>query len=283
MKIAVISGKGGTGKTTVSIAISELEKDSNKVDCDVDSPNMYLYYDGDNINKSKFFGSEIAKVASSLCIECGKCTDVCRFEAIKDGKVDPFMCEGCGACEIVCPTNAIRLQKEKTADMYITDTVNGKLSRSEMEIGSDGSGKLITELRRNIRDYEEDSKFTIVDGSPGIGCSVISSITGNDGVIIVTEPTKSGIEDFKRVSNLCKHFNIKTFVSINKFDINEDITKEIEEYCIDNDIDLVGNIPYDKTVMESINNLKPIIYYEESIANKAIRDMWNNVKKKIKN
>jgi MinD superfamily P-loop ATPase len=283
MRIAVVSGKGGTGKTTIAVSIGELEKGSTKVDGDVEASNLYLYYDSKNKNMGDFSGSSIAVVDPDICIQCGKCDDVCRFDAIESGKVDELKCEGCGACTLVCPKDAIKLEDEKTAEMYITETSNGVISRAEMEIGGDGSGLLITELRKNAVKYEEESKFVIIDGSPGIGCSVIASITGNDVAIIVTEPTKTGMEDFIRVNELTNHFNIPAFVCINKYDINEEIALEIENYCKDEGIPVVGKIPYDETIIKSINELKPIIYYEDSKANHAIREMWENVKQNIKN
>ncbi len=283
MRIAIVSGKGGTGKTTIAVSIGELEKDSIKIDGDVDASNIYLYYDGENEYKGNFFGSSIAVVDPSICIQCGKCDEVCKFDAIKSGKVNELKCEGCGACTLVCPEKAIKLEEEKTAEMYITETSNGIISRAEMEIGGDGSGLLIAKLRKNAKDYEKESKFVIIDGSPGIGCPVISSITGNDVVIIVTEPTRSGMEDFIRVNQLTKHFNILAFVCINKYDINEEIALEIEGYCNSQGISVVGKIPYDEIIVESINELKPIIYYEDSKANYAIRKMWENIKENIKN
>ncbi|MGF7184291.1 MinD superfamily P-loop ATPase [Desulfitispora alkaliphila] len=278
MKIAVVSGKGGTGKTTIAASFAELEKNPIRVDCDVDAPNMYLYYKGNDINKQDFIGSELAVVDYDLCNQCGECKLVCRFEAIAEGVVDTWSCEGCGACTLVCPQEAIKLEKEKSAEAYITEVDNGLISRAEMEVGSEGSGKLVTQLRKNAEEFSWDSRITIVDGSPGIGCSVIASITGNNAVIIVTEPTKSGMDDFIRVKQLCDHFSIPALVCINKYDINKEITWQIEGYCKERDIPIVGKIGYDDTVLKSINELKPIIYYEQSEANKAIRKMWTTIK-----
>lgn len=281
-KIAFISGKGGTGKTTIAVSVAELEKEVIRVDCDVDAPNMYLYYNGKDTYMGEFNGSEIAVVNHELCTQCGECDKVCKFDAIKKGKVDALKCEGCGACALVCPQNAITLKEEKAADMYITEIANGLISRAKMEAGADGSGKLITQIRKNVEEVENTSEFIILDGSPGIGCAVIASITGNDAAIIVTEPTKSGMEDFIRVSQLCKYFNIPAFVCINKYDINENVVKEIEDYCHNNGLEIVGKIPYDETIVKSINELKPIINYEDSEANKAIRVMWEKTKKILK-
>lgn len=282
MELVVLSGKGGTGKTTIATALSELINDVTRVDCDVDAPNFYLFYKGKNIEEGSFIGGKKAEINKDLCKQCNKCELVCKFSAIKNYKIDPFLCEGCGACKLVCPYEAIKLKDEKTADIFLSKVAQGVISRAEMEIGSDGSGKLISQLRRNASSANDNNSFTIIDGSPGIGCPVISSITGSDAVLVVTEPTKSGIKDLTRVVDLCNHFGIFTMACINKYDINEDMSKEIDEYLRSKNIDLVGKIPYDNMVVKSINELKPITKYDNSLAKKAIEDMLNNIKKIIK-
>ncbi|MBE6064419.1 ATP-binding protein [Clostridium cochlearium] len=277
MELVVLSGKGGTGKTTIATALSELYEDVVRVDCDVDASNFHLFYKGEDIEHSEFYGEKTAIIDDAKCIKCGACEKVCRFNAIENLKINPFLCEGCGACTLVCPNDAIKLEDEKVADTFITKLNKGIISRSEMEIGADGSGKLISNLRKNAKDFNKDNKLTIVDGSPGIGCPVISSITGSNAVLIVTEPTKSGLEDLKRIVSLCEHFGVFAMVCINKYDINNEVSYEIEEFIKEKSLKLVGKIPYDDMVMKSINELKPITCYEESIALKAIKDMWQNI------
>ena len=278
MELVVLSGKGGTGKTTIATALSELAQDVVRIDCDVDAPNFYLFYNGKDIESKGFIGSKKSIMNEQLCIKCGKCENVCRFNAIENLKINSFLCEGCGACILVCPKNTITLEDEKIADTFITELDKGIISRAEMEIGSDGSGKLITYLRKNGKKFNKDEKLIIIDGSPGIGCPVISSITGSDAVLIVTEPTKSGLEDLMRVVSLCQYFGIFTMVCINKYDINEEMSLEIQSFVNEQGLKFVGKIPYDDTVRKSINELKPITHYKESIANKAIEDIWTNVK-----
>jgi len=278
MELVVLSGKGGTGKTTIATALSELVQDVVRIDCDVDAPNFYLFYNGKDIEKKDFIGGKKALMDENICIKCGKCEDVCRFNAIENLKINSFLCEGCGACTLVCPKNAITLDNEKIADSFITELDKGIISRAEMEIGSDGSGKLITHLRKNGKRFNKNERLIIIDGSPGIGCPVISSITGSDAVLIVTEPTKSGLEDLIRVVSLCNHFGIFTMVCINKYDINEEMSLEIESFVDERGLKFVGKVPYDDTVRKSINELKPITNYKESIANKAIEDIWINMK-----
>ncbi|GEQ20611.1 ATP-binding protein [Clostridium butyricum] len=281
MELVVLSGKGGTGKTTIATSLAELAEDVIRIDCDVDAPNFYMFYEGHNIEKNEFVGGKKASIDEELCIKCGKCETVCRFDAISDCNVNSFSCEGCGACVLVCPQNAINFEDEKIADAFITQLDKGVISRAEMEIGSDGSGKLISYLRKNGKKFSADEKLIISDGSPGIGCSVISSITGSDAVLVVTEPTKSGFEDFMRVVALCEHFGLFTMVCINKFDINENISNKIEEFIKGKELVLVGKIPYDDIVMKSINELKPVIYYEDSKACNSIKSMWENIKQHI--
>jgi MinD superfamily P-loop ATPase len=278
MELAVLSGKGGTGKTTIVAALSELQQSIVKVDCDVDAPNLYLFYEGENLQKQDFFGGKKAVIDENTCIHCGACDAVCKFKAIKNACVDLFLCEGCGTCRIICPVNAIQLVNEKTADTYITETTQGILSRASMGIGADGSGKLITKLRKNVKAYEANTKLTILDGSPGIGCSVIASITGVDIVLLVTEPTMSGLNDLKRIVELSRNFDAKVLICINKYDINQDMTTQIEEYATENGLEVVGKIPFDPMVMVAINHLKPITAYPESIAKIAIEEMWNILK-----
>lgn len=281
MELVVLSGKGGTGKTTIATALSELAKDVIRVDCDVEASNFYMYYKGRDLEKEDFYGGKIAIMDSDKCIQCGKCEEVCRFDAINNFEIDSFACEGCGACTLVCPQDAIVLEDEKVADTFITETDKGIVARAEMGVGSDASGLLISFLRKNAKRFSKDEKLTIIDGSPGIGCPVIASVTGSNAVLVVTEPTKSGLEDLKRVVTLCEYFHVLTMVCINKYDINEDIAREIEDFVNNSGIKLVGKIPYDDMIMKSINELKPITYYKESIAEKAIEEMWDNIKKII--
>lgn len=274
MVISVLSGKGGTGKTTVVAALSELTKNVIKVDCDVDAPNLYLFYKGMDVEKKNFYGGKKAKINKSLCIECEICEEVCKFGAIKNWTIDPFSCEGCGACTLVCPQNAIKLVDEKTADTFITKTDKGIISRAMMGIGSDGSGKLVTELRKNAKRFTENNSIVILDGSPGIGCSVIASITDTDIALIVTEPTRSGLDDLKRILELAEHFETQVMICVNKYDINPDMTSQIENFAREKNLFVVGKIPFDQLVMKSVNTLKPITEFAESPARKAIEEMW---------
>ena len=281
MELVIISGKGGTGKTMITAALKALSGTCLIADCDVDAPNLSLYYKGRNLHTEDFYALSKAKVDESKCISCGICDAVCRFDAMKDHVVDEIGCEGCGACVIACPNDAITLIKLKDADIYTTKTDEGLLFRAKMASGSDGSGMLITKLRKNVRSQAKDGELIILDGSPGIGCPVISSITAADLALIVTEPTISGISDLKRVVGVARHFNIQTALCINKYDINLDLTEQIIEYALSEDIPVVGEIPFDETVIASINSLTPITSYPKSPAAAEIKNMWENLKELI--
>ncbi|MFA5511971.1 MAG: ATP-binding protein [Candidatus Kapaibacterium sp.] len=282
MNISVLSGKGGTGKTTIAIGIADTIKGSIKVDCDVDAANMHMFYKGMQISSEEFFSGEKAYIDTNKCIKCGRCKNSCKFDAIENSKIDFLKCEGCGVCSLVCPSNAIVLSKNKVANILEYKLEDGYLIKADMEIGADGSGRLITKLRDNAKKYEG---VNIIDGSPGIGCSVIASITGADIALIVTEPTLSGIDDLKRILELTKTFNVLPLVCINKYDINLDMSQNIEEYCNENKIQVISKIPYDKFVLKSINELKPITSYKDSEAGRKIIEISEkilNIYEKIK-
>ncbi len=282
MKLVVLSGKGGTGKTTVAISLSELVGRVVMVDCDVDAANMHLYYDGEVIEERDYIGNKIAVVDENLCISCRVCTPKCKFNSINSGIVNRLTCEGCGVCTLVCSEHAIEMKPSKSAEMKIIKTTNGIIAKADMEIGSEGSGKLISELKAMANEHNKDDCMTIIDGSPGVGCPVIASITGADVTLLVIEPTKSGLSDFLRVRELCSHFAMPVMVCINKYDMNLDVAKEIEDYCRAENVDIVGKIPYDSMVVRSINELTPIVNYEDSTAGIGIKEMWQNIKLKLK-
>ncbi len=283
MELVIISGKGGTGKTMIAAALKDLSGCPIISDCDVDAPNLSLYYKGHDLYREDFSALSKAHVNEALCISCGICDSVCMFDAMKNHIVDEIGCEGCGACAIACPQGAITLVTQKDADIYMTKTDECLLSRAKMAAGSDGSGMLITKLRKNARSEAKGDELIILDGSPGIGCPVISSITAADLALIVSEPTISGFMDLKRVVGVCRHFNIQIAVCINKFDINKEMSEQIKEYASSESIPVVGEIPFDENVITSINSLKPITSFPKSPAAAEIKNMWEKLEKLINN
>lgn len=282
MKIVVVSGKGGTGKTTVASSFSELwTANVVKIDCDVDAANMHLMFPSKIHEKYSFKGAKVARIDAAKCTACHNCIKVCRFGAIQVKEkpyVDELKCEGCGACRWVCPSSAMTLDEEVTGEVILSEMQNGFLSRAEMVAGAEGSGKLVSEVRRQ---GDGVVSHQLLDGSPGTGCSVIASITGTDIAVVVTEPTFSGLHDMKRVLALIEHFEAEPLVIINKFDINQEMTQRIERYCNEKNIEMIGKIPFDVLVKTSINTGTPIVHYQDSMAGKAIRKCINKLKERI--
>ncbi len=272
MKVVVVSGKGGTGKTTITASFLALSQSKVlSVDCDVDASNLHLMYPGVIHEAYAFYGAKVAKIDTSLCIGCDKCLDICRFDAIQKDclpYINELKCEGCGACRWVCKSSAIKLHSEQTGQVILSAIDKGYLSRAEMIPGQEGSGKLVSEVREQA---DKMSKNQLLDGSPGIGCSVIASITATDVSVVVTEPTQSGLADLKRVLTLVTHFDTTPYVIINKYDLNELITETVEAMCLSCGVEVIGRIPYDALVNDSINQGIPIVNYEHSIAGQAIK------------
>lgn len=287
-QLVVLSGKGGTGKTTVASSLINLMKQVDFADCDVDAPNLHLVFkDYELKNSNEFIGYQKAVKYDDICISCGKCEEVCRFNAIKNLVVNPLFCEGCGVCEAVCPVSdknekkAIRLEDNISGTTKLYENSNGIFSTATLTMGSGTSGKLVTEVRKNLYDRVNPDTNVIIDGSPGIGCPVVASMTGVDGVLIVTEPTLSGMSDLDRIVQVSKNMDIKVYVCTNKYDINEKMTEKIKEYSKEKGLNYIGSIPYDKYVIKALENLKTVVEYEESPAGKEIKKIFNILNKEF--
>ncbi len=280
-QITILSGKGGTGKTTLTAAFAALAEDAVIADCDVDAPDLHMLLHPKIIEKQEFKGSKLAVINENKCIKCGLCREKCRFDAItEDLKIDPFSCEGCGVCAIVCPVNAITLTEQISGYAYISKTKFGFMVHAMLNPGEANSGKLVTLVKQNAKTLaeNEDIPLIIVDGPPGIGCPVIASIADVDVGLVISEPTMSGIHDLKRVILLLKHFNIPSLVCINMYDINRDNTQKILEFCRENDIEVVGKIPFDSKVVEAMINGKTIVEFSpESNVTEEIRKIWEKL------
>lgn len=282
-QIVFISGKGGTGKSTLVSSLSILVKDKMLADCDVDAPNLHILLKGKVLKKDSYFGAKEAVIDSSACVKCGLCRETCRFDAISEEfEIIPMKCEGCGACTLVCPQEAIQLEEVRTGETFVSTTPRGTFSHALLDIGAEGSGKLVTEVRKNIYNYKKDEKWVLVDGSPGIGCVVIASITGTDAVVVVSEPTKTGQSDMERVIGVAKHFGIPAFVCINKYDLNLEVTSEIENFCTSEDIPVIGKIPFDPSIVKALQEFKtPIEAGNHAITNE-ITSIWMRLTDEMK-
>ena len=258
-EIVVMSGKGGTGKTTLTASLIPYFERVVLADCDVDAPDLKILFKGENKSVENFVGLKKARINESLCIKCGLCKEKCKFDAInKEIEIITSKCEGCSVCEFVCPVNAIKMVDAVVGQIFVSDTDYGDMIHGRLIPGEETSGRLVSEVRKRAKKIakEENRKTILVDGSPGIACNVISSITGAKKVILVTEPSFSGLHDLKRVYELTKKFRLPVYVVINKYDLSLEMTKEIENYCKEMNIELSLKIPFNKNLVKSIVNKK---------------------------
>jgi MinD superfamily P-loop ATPase len=281
-EIVVVSGKGGTGKTSVVASLACLIENKAMVDCDVDAANLSLVLSPRVIEEKDFTAGSKARIIQEKCTQCGICRDMCRFDAIsQDYIVDPFSCEGCGACFFFCPASAVEFKTGLAGRCYICDTPSGDpFVYAELFPGEENSGKLVAMVRTEGKERAEQAGLSriLIDGPPGIGCPVISSITGTSLALIVTEPTASGIHDLERVVQLARHFEIPSAVIVNKSDINQACTDSIEKYCLQNNIPLLGRLPYEKMISEAQRQGKAVVEYAPDLpVSKAIRDISERI------
>jgi len=285
-QITILSGKGGTGKTTTAASLAVLTKNAVVADCDVDAPDLHILLHPQVIKTQEFKGSKLAVINKEKCTECGLCREKCRFDSItEDIKIDPISCEGCGVCTIICPVNAVTLIERISGHAYISKTKYGFMAHAMLSPGEANSGKLVTLVRQNATTLAEKkhSNLIIIDGSPGIACPVIASVTGVNAGLVITEPTMSGIHDLKRALELLMHFDVTPFVCINMYDINRHNTDEIVGFCRENSIEVVGKIPFNPVVTEAMVNGKSIVEYApESDVAKEIMKMWEKILSALK-
>jgi len=289
-EVVIISGKGGTGKTSISASFSYLEgANAITCDCDVDAANMHLLLDANFAHQQDFMSGEIAVIDKDLCTNCGDCYEVCRFDAITPleeyHQVDNISCEGCWYCSRVCTHDSITMQQQKAGDIFISDIKNGaKMAHAKLGFGAENSGKLVAKVKQEakILALKEDKQYVITDGSPGIGCPVISSLSGANLVVLVTEATLSGLHDLKRVHQLVKTFNLKSVCIINKADLNDEVTQEVEGFLKKENIELIAKLPYDETFTKSLAKAMPIVEYDpHSKLSIVIKESWARIKDKI--
>jgi MinD superfamily P-loop ATPase len=284
-QLTIISGKGGTGKTVIASSLAVLASDKILVDADVDAPNLHLMLSPQLISQQDFWGAKTATIDETICKKCGLCAGFCRFGAIDDQiKVNSYRCEGCGVCVQVCPARAVTLKDELTGYLYLSQTPYGMLSHARLKTGvAEASGKLITAIRRVAEEIAQKQRIgqIIIDGSPGIGCPVIASLAGADLALIITEPTLSGLADLKRIEGVTEHFKIKTAVCINKYDLNEENTQEIEQFCREKNLALLTKIPFDEEVVKSVQKGQPLVSCTKSHTTKALEELWGRIKDEL--
>ncbi|MDD5086152.1 MAG: ATP-binding protein [Candidatus Nanoarchaeia archaeon] len=290
--ITIFSGKGGTGKTTVSSSLAVMLAREKKIvvaDCDVDAPNLGLSLglrEKDYSSSVKIRASEKADLIEKKCNGCRKCLNSCSFNAIKWNNnknipvFDELLCEGCGTCKIVCPENAIRLRKVENAEISIGKTKYGfSIVSGQLKMGESGSGRIVMEVKRRANEIarKQNAELILIDSAAGIGCPVIASLNGSDYVIAVTEPTPSALSDLERGLKVVNHFNIPFGLVINRHDLNKEFTKKIEDFAIKNKIKILGKIPYDKDFVRALVELKPAVIY-----NKKFEKLFLGILKRFK-
>ena len=262
-QLLILSGKGGTGKTTIASAFIKLSDARAYADCDVDAPNLHLITGWNSQpKKTDYYGLPKADIDTQRCTKCDQCRQNCRFDAIKTDphyKVNPFACEGCGVCEYICPVEAITLNSAVAGELMLYSDEEKVFSTAQLKMGSGTSGMLVTEVKKQMKSVAVDAEFAIIDGSPGIGCPVIASLSGVDMVLIVAEPSISGISDMERIINTSAKFGTKIAVCINKFNTNLKNAKTIEEFCKKQGLPFVGKIPFDSDAVKAINNGQTVV------------------------
>jgi MinD superfamily P-loop ATPase len=281
-EIVVISGKGGTGKTTIATCLSCIMKNKIIVDTDVDAADMFILLNIKVLQQEEFIGAMVAIIDEEKCTGCGLCEKYCRFDAIFKKKdryfVDPMRCEGCTLCSLVCPEKAIRILDEVIGSWFVSDTEHGKLVHARLNPGAENSGNLVAKVKKKAYTIaeEENTPYILVDGPPGIGCPVISSLCGASIALLITEPTFSGIHDLERAVDLSNHFGIKASVIINKYDINKKISEKIKDWCEKNRIEVLAEIPFMECIDEALMN-KRIAYDVCPLIKEIINRVWEKI------
>ena len=281
-ELVILSGKGGTGKTSLTAAFAFFSKSMVLCDADVDAADLHLLMEPAVQQESDFKGGNEAIINPDLCTQCGLCIELCRFSAISEEtfEVDPMECEGCGVCYDLCPEGAIDFPEKTCGQWYISDTRYGPMVHARLGIAEENSGRLVALVREEAKKIvqREKTELILTDGPPGIGCPVIASISQANAVLVVAEPSVSGVHDLKRVGELAEHFKIPAMVCVNKCDLNPEKTKMIRDAAEENNYTYVGEIPFDKNFIESMILKKSIIETgEKSEAGVAVRKIWENV------
>lgn len=283
-QIAILSGKGGTGKTSVTASLASLaKKRAVLVDADVDAPNLSLVADPDQFFHQSFISSKKALVHPDRCQRCFACLGSCQFDAISLSLdypyVNPIKCEGCGLCAYLCSIEAITMEPHTSGYLSASKTRwENNLYHGRLLPGGENSGKMVTAIREKAEQYAKENgvEFILIDGAPGIGCPVIASITGCDLALLVTEPTLSGLHDLERIWKLAHHFQVSSWVIINKSDLSVENTKAIHQFCLENNLPVIAEIPFDDDVVRSMNvGLSTIEYNPNGVFAQQIRNIWN--------
>lgn len=293
-ELVVISGKGGTGKTSIVASFAALAEKAVLADCDVDAADLHLVLEPRIVRREDFSGGKRARIRPDRCAACGECVELCRFDAIHvdgppgDGRgrtyrIDPIACEGCGVCAWFCPRDAIEFAPAINGEWYVSETRHGPMVHARLGVAEENSGKLVSTVRKEAGEIarEREASLVLIDGSPGIGCPVIASITGADLVLIVTEPTLSGLHDLVRVAEVARHFGIAALVCVNKWDLNPDVAAQIERQAEDRGLIVAGRVRYDRAVTEAQIRKQSVVEYRRDGCAEDIRGVWSRVQRAL--
>ena len=280
-ELVIVSGKGGTGKTSVTAAFAALAENSVLCDADVDAADLHLLMAPVVRKTTAFMGGSLASIRENDCVECGRCLELCKFGAVSsDFKIDPLSCEGCGVCVDLCPEGAIDFPVQQCGEWYQSDTRFGPMVHARLGIAEENSGKLVSLVRQETRKLAESKECGVIltDGPPGIGCPVIAAIGGATALVIVVEPTVSGLHDMQRVAELAVHFRVPGLVVVNKYDLNPDMADEIERFSTEHNMQLIGRIPFDPIFVKAMIQGKNVLEYDpQSEASIALLDVWRRI------
>jgi MinD superfamily P-loop ATPase len=290
-ELAVISGKGGTGKTSLVASFAVLSRECVLADCDVDAADLHLVLEPQALDRGLFSGGKRARIKAGHCVACGKCEEICRFDAIffdgpgngqaeKTFRIDPIACEGCGVCAWFCAEQAIEFGPVVNGEWFVSETRCGPMVHAKLGIAQENTGKLVSTVRATARKLagERGLNLVIIDGSPGIGCPVIASVTGADLVLVVTEPTVSGLHDLARVAELARHFRIPTLVCVNKWDLNPEICERIEQWARERGLGVAGRIRYDRAVTRAQIQKSAVVEYQPNGCAQDVSAVWRRVR-----
>lgn len=287
IRLAVISGKGGTGKTMITAALSCLLNGSMVLaDCDVDAANLELLTSPTPIQTDPFMGMKAAVIDPALCVQCGACEEYCRFDAVERDsdayRINPVRCEGCAVCTVVCPADAVSMQPRQTGEIKYSQTRRGHLVHACLVPGAGNSGLLVHAVKKTALERDGGSDLLLIDGPPGTGCPLISAISGVSAVLVVTEPSVSGLHDLKRVVDVCRQFRPKIYVVVNRYDLDLSLTGEIESWCRKENIPVIAKIPFDPAVIDAVRAGIPVIEAGPAPAAKAIQTLAANLEEELK-
>ena len=285
-EVVILSGKGGTGKTSIIGSFAHLADNKILVDCDVDAADLHLLLSPRPKEEHDFVAGVKARVENDRCTACGLCAELCQFEAItmeETAVISPLGCEGCGVCAYFCPEQAIVLEENHCGSWSIADTDYGPLVHAQLFAGEENSGKLVSHIKSKARELAEatNTDLILIDGAPGVGCPVIASLSNVDMALVITEPTQSGKHDLERILDLTDHFKVPAMICINKWDLHPEMSAEIEAACEERDVAVLGKIPFDRSVVDCQIQGVPVTRSDTSLAAYSIREVWGKLRERL--